>query len=483
MQKQTIFYSWQSDLPNNTNRGFIQEQLELAVEELKKNEQLTVDPVVDRDTAGVAGSPDIGLTIFTKISKAAVFVCDVSIIQNPAGGRATPNPNVLIELGYALKTMGASRIIMVMNTAHGGPELLPFDLKQKRVLTYNLPSGSEKKEAKKTLKGSFVEAVKAVLGEIEESEEEVEPADPALTVIEALKNKEPDIMRKVRSYFIWTVNELDHFDEETFEGEEDEKLFQAIQKTIPLVKGFDSIANATSAYGVNDVAIRLFKAMEPLVSRFRTPPGFSGTYRTSDFDLYKFVGHEMLVILIAYLMKDERWELINEILQTRIHMENHPSGRPDTVGFDMMSQHLPLLDEVRTRRLVVNNQRRVSIHADILKDRHEKLPLAENLTWQEFKDADHFLCLYSIIHDRGEFGSWWPRTLVYFGDRIPRFMIDGYSKNGAANLAKALGIKNEELRDKLQEAIEKYRTVISRSSHGFTSDPYWGFDVQKIGAT
>lgn len=163
MQKQIIFYSWQSDLPNNTNRGFIQEQLEAAVIELKSTEQLKVDPVVDRDTAGVAGSPDIGLTIFSKISNAAVFVCDVSIIQNSEGGRPTPNPNVLIELGYALKTMGASRIIMVMNTEFGGPELLPFDLKQKRVLTYNLPKGSDKKEAKKILKSAFTEAVKAVL--------------------------------------------------------------------------------------------------------------------------------------------------------------------------------------------------------------------------------------------------------------------------------------------------------------------------------
>lgn len=290
-----------------------------------------------------------------------------------------------------------------------------------RVLTYKLPSGADKKEAKKSLKSSCIEAVKAVLGELEESEAEVELADPALAVIEAIKNKEPDVMRKVRSYVIWTVNELDHFDKEEFDGEEDEKLFQAIQKTVPLVKGFDSIANAISAYGASDVATALFKSLEVLVTRFHTALGFSGSYRTSDFDLYKFVGHEVLVILIAYLIKDERFELINDLLQTRIHMENHPSGRPETVGFDMINNHLPLLDDVRTRRLTVNNQKRVSIHADILKDRHENMPLSENLTWEEFKDADHFLCLYSIIHDRSDFGSWWPRSYVYFGDRIPRF--------------------------------------------------------------
>lgn len=484
MQKQTIFYSWQSDLPNNTNRGFIQEQLEAAVEELKKTEQLTVDPVVDRDTAGVAGSPDIGLTIFTKISNAAVFVCDVSIIQNPNDGRPTPNPNALIELGYALKSMGASRIIMVMNTAYGGPELLPFDLKQKRVITYKLPSGADKKEVKKSLKGSFMEAVKTVLGELEESEAEVEPADPAITVIEAIKNKEPDVLRKVRGYALWMVNQLDHFEKDKFEGEEDEKLFQAIKKTVPLIKGFDSIANAISAYGASDVAVALFKSFEVLITRFNTPKGFSGSYRRTDFDLYKFVGHESIVILIAYLIKDERWELINDILGTRIHMENHPSGRADTVGFDTLSNHLALLDEVRTNRLVIDNQKRVSIHADVLKDRHENLPLAENLTWEEFKDADHFLCLYSIIHNQDDFGSWWPRSYVYFGDRIPRFIVDAYSKKGAENLAKAFGLESvKDLKTKLQNAIAKYQKGISGSSHGFMSDPYWGFDIEKIGSS
>jgi hypothetical protein len=45
---------------------------------------------------------------------------------------------VLIELGYAIKSLGWSRIILVMNTAVGGPELLPFDLKTKRVTTYEM---------------------------------------------------------------------------------------------------------------------------------------------------------------------------------------------------------------------------------------------------------------------------------------------------------------------------------------------------------
>src|SRR5207302_9978988 len=98
------------------NRGFIHTALEAATKTLREDGSVQVDPVVDRDTAGVPGSPDISSTIFGKIEQALIFVCDVSIINQGKGERRlTPNPNVLIELGYALRALGPHRIIMAMN--------------------------------------------------------------------------------------------------------------------------------------------------------------------------------------------------------------------------------------------------------------------------------------------------------------------------------------------------------------------------------
>ena len=133
----TIFYSWQSDLPNATNRGFIQKALERAAKEIQSDQSISVEPVIDRDTAGVPGSPDIATTILEKIDKCDVFACDVSIINHGSAPRPTPNPNVLIELGYALKRLGWNRILTILNTEYGKIEALPFDLRMKRVLTYN----------------------------------------------------------------------------------------------------------------------------------------------------------------------------------------------------------------------------------------------------------------------------------------------------------------------------------------------------------
>jgi hypothetical protein len=138
--RRTIFYSWQSDLPNATNRGFIEDSLNRAAKAIHGDDSIRIEPVIDRDITGVPGSPDIDLAILRKIEQADIVVCDVSIINHGQIGRPTPNPNVLIECGYALKALGWERLILVMNTVYGGPrENLPFDLSRKHVVTYEMP--------------------------------------------------------------------------------------------------------------------------------------------------------------------------------------------------------------------------------------------------------------------------------------------------------------------------------------------------------
>ena len=116
-----VFYSWQSDLPNSTNRGFIEKALNNAAKAIRNDDSIKVELAIDRDTQDVPGSPDIPSAIVEKIEKSQIFVCDVSIINKRSKFRKTPNPNVLFELGYAIKTLGLERIVMVMNTAFGKP--------------------------------------------------------------------------------------------------------------------------------------------------------------------------------------------------------------------------------------------------------------------------------------------------------------------------------------------------------------------------
>ncbi len=145
----TIFYSWQNDLEKKTHRNFIENCLKAALRSLEKDARIYME--YDRDTNGVNGSPDITTTIFDKIDKSVLFVCDVSIINSDYNGRKTPNPNVLMELGYAANKLGWDRIICLFDINTGTIEELPFDLRQKRITSYDSNKKDEKDRISKIL--------------------------------------------------------------------------------------------------------------------------------------------------------------------------------------------------------------------------------------------------------------------------------------------------------------------------------------------
>lgn len=128
--KVSIFYSWQSDLPGKTNRYFIEDAIKKSLKEINKDNRIVA--FIDRDTKDELGSPDIRSSIFRKINHSKFFVCDVSLNDN-----GVPNPNVLIELGYAIKVLGWSKIICLFNSQTGNIEDLPFDINHNRVTPYN----------------------------------------------------------------------------------------------------------------------------------------------------------------------------------------------------------------------------------------------------------------------------------------------------------------------------------------------------------
>lgn len=133
----TVFFSWQADTPNSVGRNFVRKALKDACARIA--DDATVDEAhrdleVDSDTQGVAGQPPIVETILKKIEASRVFVADMTFVAQRPDGGSSPNPNVLIEYGYALRALTHQRIICVMNTAYGKPsvEALPFDLRHVR---------------------------------------------------------------------------------------------------------------------------------------------------------------------------------------------------------------------------------------------------------------------------------------------------------------------------------------------------------------
>ena len=137
----TVFLSWQSDLPET--RSVVRWALDRAVRSLNRGGALEQALRVDQDTENVAGWPDIAATLLDKIERCELFVADLTPINRPVPDtRLTPNPNVMLELGYALATgMGRIRIICVVNAAYlpeGDFSKLPFDVRGSRPLVFSL---------------------------------------------------------------------------------------------------------------------------------------------------------------------------------------------------------------------------------------------------------------------------------------------------------------------------------------------------------
>ena len=168
-----VFFSWQSDLPNQVGRSLIERCLEAAVRTLHADAaiELAERVTVLSGTKGKAGTVPLADTIFARIDGASVVVTDLTYVATRPDGGRSPNPNVLIEHGYALKSRSGARMIPVMNTAfgHPGQEPLPFDLAHMTwPVLFDCPADSDAERraaAREALTKALVGALKLIFGD------------------------------------------------------------------------------------------------------------------------------------------------------------------------------------------------------------------------------------------------------------------------------------------------------------------------------
>lgn len=163
MKPITLFYSWQSDTDPDRGRHFVRIALETAIGRV--SEDLGVEIALDHDTLGEPGTPPVTDTILRKIRECDLFLADMTFVGETPGGKRMPNPNVMAEYGYALHAKSGRRILLVMNTAHGAPDDLPFDLRTLRFpMGYSAPDDLGDGERRKR-RGQFAEKLTTGLGE------------------------------------------------------------------------------------------------------------------------------------------------------------------------------------------------------------------------------------------------------------------------------------------------------------------------------
>ncbi|WP_108810300.1 hypothetical protein [Sphingorhabdus sp. Alg231-15] len=161
-----IFWAWQSDLDQNQNRHFIKKCLEEAAEKFALELNLEERPEIDHGTKNRRGLAAIADSILEKIDDCKIFVADLTPITVSKNGKYSANPNVLFELGYAVKNLTFEQIILVWNRSYAGtqPEELPFDLRHRTgPIGYNLStecSKADRTKVRSKLVNELYEAIK-----------------------------------------------------------------------------------------------------------------------------------------------------------------------------------------------------------------------------------------------------------------------------------------------------------------------------------
>ncbi len=183
-----VFYSWQMDTPEDCNKKFIRQALDEAVVDLSNGEGTVLEsPRVDSGMEGISGSPEVASVMFDKIAESVLFVGDVTLvgtIKSCANEKEkwVPNPNVLLEMGFAAGWIGWNRVINVMNEEFADRFQQPFDVRNRRFpIDYKLASGAPattkdkiRKDLRKWLKVALETADKAEHNQVEQLEKKLD---------------------------------------------------------------------------------------------------------------------------------------------------------------------------------------------------------------------------------------------------------------------------------------------------------------------
>ena len=210
------------------------------------------------------------------------------------------------------------------------------------------------------------------------------------------------------------------------------------------------------------------------------PEGFSGSHYESHFEGYRFLSYEMFVSFIAALIKYDNWEIIGDVLSNDIFIEQKHSKY---ISYIHLNTFIHSLDVNRNSRLHLE---RVSVMADLLKERFSNDDLSHLISHNKFLEADYFLFIRSICGGKKTEdlliyrpSLWCPRSCIYL-TWPPSYIIRAESKKYLEKLIKAVGLENGE---DFIEAFKKNNSKFEKcfSNWIFSHNPLEDYDFGKIG--
>jgi len=246
-------------------------------------------------------------------------------------------------------------------------------------------------------------------------------------------------------------------------------LVQAIDKTTAIVSEFARLVEVVAAMNAADAAREIYKSFGTLLEHYRPPPGFSGSWQSTNEDFYKFMGYELFVTFMSFLVHENRWDLIADLLEEGLYVENTGTGNSGIVSAGQLSYGAELLVR-RKNRLKLD---RVSLQAAMLNERHTQSEIVELVPMRQFVDADYFLYLRLD-------SDWTAWSTLYISRQVPRYLAEAIQAKNAQRLFRPLKVQDIESLRKL--LIERRNSLPQLFRHSFGFRPLQGFNPGLIGS-
>lgn len=249
----------------------------------------------------------------------------------------------------------------------------------------------------------------------------------------------------------------------------------ALSLTREVVAEFSKIAETVSVRNDGDASAEIHRWFGRVFERYGLAETFRGRISNADQDYFKLLGDELFVTFVGFLLREKRWAILRTVITEPISIRylRRYQG-PGNVDWSFASEHLPLLMDEGAQR------RRMSLHADILNDRHTTGNLAAIMPREDFMAADYLLFLLAEMGPDPTPNSssvWRPWSALYL-ERAPMFLHNAESKRVVAELLKLFRISDaEEFRKRLRECAPRVGRLFST---GFCSNPLTNEEINKF---
>jgi hypothetical protein len=277
---------------------------------------------------------------------------------------------------------------------------------------------------------------------------------------DAIRNNKSSNIGLIEEYLNLFSENLERFRITTYEGEFDEVVISNIEQFVPYRNEFIQLIIMISQYTSGNEAIEKIHRFFERTIKFLEHPESVTTWKEWDYDNFKFIINELFLYTVAILVKYEKFNLAAYLINQHYYIShNSEYGRNVMVDYCAFRVYLKSF-EFRNQRLKL---RRLSLHADILKQRCNGF----NLEFRHLMQADFVLFLYSELHPDEKYYGWWPTTLVYLSSFQNTFEIfaRSISKDYFEKVKVLLGINS----------IEELKVLFEEFQKGSKRLPRWEF--------